>query len=77
MFLVLTICNVGASLTFESIFHLSFNVFYFDCDITLESACIAILKTSRIGYINTNSKSDDTVPTIPTVFGMINNTSPT
>ena len=36
-FLVLTIFNEGAYLTFKSIFHKALNLFQFDCEITLES----------------------------------------
>ena len=35
--LILTIFNEGAYMTFKSIFHKALNLFYFDCDITLES----------------------------------------
>ena len=35
-FLVLTIFNEGAYLTFKSIFHKALNLFQFDCDIMLE-----------------------------------------
>ena len=37
LFLVLTIFNEGTYLTFKSIFHKALDLFYFDCDITLES----------------------------------------
>ena len=36
LFLVLTIFNQGAYLSFKSIFHKALNLFYFDCEITLE-----------------------------------------
>ena len=35
--LVLTIFNEGAYLIFKPIFHMAFNLFQFDCEITLES----------------------------------------
>jgi len=37
MVFVLTIFNEAAYLTSESIFHKALNLFYFDCEITLES----------------------------------------
>ena len=37
LFLVWTIFNEGAYLTFKSIFHKALNLFSFDCEITLES----------------------------------------
>ena len=37
VWLVLTIFNEGAYLTFKSIFHKTPNLFKFDCEITLES----------------------------------------
>ena len=36
-YLVLTIFNEGAYLTFKSIFHKAINLFKFDCEFTLES----------------------------------------
>ena len=37
LFLVLTIFNEGAYLTFKSIFHKALNLFQFDCELMLES----------------------------------------
>jgi len=36
LFVFLTIFNEGAYLTFKSIFHKALNLFWFDCEITLE-----------------------------------------